>query len=513
MNTDFKTLIEKQLKEKINQKANDKLSDEAYVIKAMKFFDIYNTGNVTYEQFHKGLEKIGVYYTFDELLPIFPSYDPEGTGKVDYIEFSKYLFNSKVPKPHQRKITVEELRLETAELLNYIRRTLAGRAGNGLISLRRIFNIIDKDRSGTISIAEFSSIMREFKIELSCQQINNIFKIFDLNRDGSLSYEEFMTGIRGRMNEFRIFLVNKAFDKFDPDNTGFADLHTVVSSYDATRHPAVVEGRKTEEQVLAEFLDTFEVHHNLSTGGPGESRISREEFNLYYENISATIGDDEYFANVLDATWDISNTASAPTHEGTWTDKSKYGDELSPAYSYKNTDPKDLKSPTLRSGLESSDNPWHTLTPYYQVETADRRSIASQYKHRIPRDHTQITGEESKDHLFNTKVIDIYDKYLEVNKKPLDAPRQAPTFTKRRDYELSLERFKGNVIQRGTRGIIGLKRQFKILDDNNDGTLDIQDFQKGLADYKVEIELKDLEKLYEVYNIPGTTSIDYVGLI
>lgn len=532
MSTEFKAQLEKQLKEKINQKAHDKLSDEAYVIKAMKFYDIYNTGNVTYEQFHKALERIGLFYQLEDLLPVLPAYDPEQRGKIDYIEFSKYLFNSEVPKPHQRKLTFEELRQETAELLDYFRRTLAGRAGNGLISLRRIFHIIDQDGSGLVSIAEFSTIMKEFKISLSNEQINLIFKLFDLNKDGSLSYEEFMHGVKGRLSEFRQYYVDQAFDKLDYNNQGFIDLKDLVNSYGAARHPAVVEGRKTEEQVLSEFLDTFEVHHNLSTKGGANPRVSRDEFVEYYEYVSATIGDDEYFVNLLDATWDISGSASKPQHSGSWTDKSKYGDQLNDSYSYKNLDPKDLKGPTIRSGLESSDNPWQTVSPYYQIATADRRSVASNYKRRQARDHREVVGEESKDHLFNTKVIDTYNKFIETNKRPLEAPKAAATFSKQRDLELALERFKASVIQRGTRGIIGLWRQFKILDDSNDGTLDINDFQKGLADYNVEIDLRDLETLYYAFmifnptptlsgtnapvnedNTHGTSNIDYVRLL
>lgn len=509
---EFRAQLEKQLKEKIAQKANNKISDEAYVIKAMKFFDIYSTGTVTYSQFHQALERIGVYYTIDELLEVMQSYDPEGRGKIDYVEFSKYLYNSVVPKAHQRKLTAEELRMETWELLDYFRHKLAGRAGNGLISLRRVFNIIDQDKNGQISIAEFSSIMREFKIELSREQINLIFKIFDLNKDGTLSYDEFLAGVRGRMNEIRIDAVNSAFDRLDKDNQGFIELQDLVSRYQASQHPAVVDGRKTEEQVLAEFLDTFETHHNLNNGGSGDSRVSREEFIGYYDNISSTIGEDEYFTNLLAVSWE-NPVAAYPVIENSWVDTDKYGNKLNTAYQYKNLDPRDVKGPTIRSGLESSENPWHTLTPYYQVATGDRRSIASTHKQIQPRDHTYISGEESKDQTINKKIIDTYDKYLEVNKKPLSMPGLTATYTAKKNFELAMERFKSNIIQRGTRGIIGLKRQFKILDDSNDGTLEVYDFQKGLDDYKIEIDLRDLETIYNAFNIYGTTKIDYTQLL
>ena len=512
MSSDFKASIEKQIREKVSNKTNNKMSDEAYLVKAIKFFDIYNSGCVTYDQFHQALERIGIYYSFEEVLPLIQSYDQDGIGKIDYIDFSKIIYDNSVLKSHQRKLTHEELVMETSELLEYFKKVLTGRAGNGLITLRRIFNIVDRDRSGQVSIAEFSEIMKELKIDLSNEQINLIFKVFDLNKDGTLSYEEFMTGVRGRMSEHRLSLVNAVFDKLDQTNQGYVDIQFVFDSYLASRHPAVVEGRKTEEQVLAEFLDTFEVHHNLTIGAE-DPRVSRNEFILYFENVSATLGDNEYFDILLESTWDLSGSVKKDEFDRAWTDKTQWGDQLSNTYSYKNLDPKDVKGPTIRSGLESGDNPWNTLTHYYQVETADRRSVGSQYKHRIPRDHTQISGEETPSHVLNKKVVDTYVKHLEANKKSVEMPVQEASFAKQKELELALERFKSSVIQKGTRGLIGLKRQFKILDDANDGTLDVYDFQKGLDDYSVEVDVKDIETLYYAFNIYGTQRIDYVQLL
>lgn len=31
--------------------------------------------------------------------------------------------------------------------------------------------------------------------------------------------------------------------------------------YDARKHPDVLSGKKTEDEILGMFLDTFEVHH------------------------------------------------------------------------------------------------------------------------------------------------------------------------------------------------------------------------------------------------------------
>lgn len=38
-------------------------------------------------------------------------------------------------------------------------------------------------------------------------------------------------------------------------------LNDFLGVYNATKHPDVISGKKTEDEILGEFLDTFEVHH------------------------------------------------------------------------------------------------------------------------------------------------------------------------------------------------------------------------------------------------------------
>ena len=63
---------------------------------------------------------------------------------------------------------------------------------------------------------------------------------------------------KGELNENRLALVERAFEKLDRDKSGKIEVEDIIGIYNAKNHPAVLECRKTENEVLEEFLSTFE---------------------------------------------------------------------------------------------------------------------------------------------------------------------------------------------------------------------------------------------------------------
>ncbi|RYH16806.1 EF-hand domain-containing protein, partial [archaeon] len=90
------------------------------------------------------------------------------------------------------------------------------------------------------------------------------------------------------MNARRKKLIAMAFTVVDKSGNGEVEIEDIVNVYNATKHPDVISGRRTEDEVLREFLDTFDV------GGVKDGKVTREEFENYYANISASIDDDDY---------------------------------------------------------------------------------------------------------------------------------------------------------------------------------------------------------------------------
>ena len=106
---------------------------------------------------------------------------------------------------------------------------------------------MDDDGSKSISLYEFSKACKDFKVGINEENVPLIFDIFDVNRDGTLNIDEFIRAIRGDMNDYRRSLVEAAFNKIDRNGNGVIEIDDIKDTYNAKRHPDVVQGKKSEE--------------------------------------------------------------------------------------------------------------------------------------------------------------------------------------------------------------------------------------------------------------------------
>ena len=101
-----------------------------------------------------------------------------------------------------------------------------------------------------------------------------------------------MRSVVGEMAPYRKALVKRAFDKLDRNGNGIIEIDDIKGLYNAKMHPDVKTGKKTEDEVLSEFIDTFEVHHSLKNPNEKDRKITLKEFTEYYNNISCSIDND-----------------------------------------------------------------------------------------------------------------------------------------------------------------------------------------------------------------------------
>ena len=80
--------------------------------------------------------------------------------------------------------------------------------------------------------------------------------------------------------------------------------------YEARAHPDVKSGKRSEQEVLAEFLDTFNLHLQLELNVPTLSKnqkVDNKMFTEYYRNVGSSIDSDELFELIMTNVWNLNS--------------------------------------------------------------------------------------------------------------------------------------------------------------------------------------------------------------
>lgn len=194
---------------------------------------------------------------------VYASNSMPGAGSSTFGNSDDYKMQFMSASQRHTGVTYKGIKHADDELVKLFREKLASRGARGILGMQRIFKIMDDNQNGTLEIGEFWKAVCDFRIQISPEECRQLFDMFDINGDGSICYDELMRSVAGEMNQIRRALVKRAFDKIDRNGNGVIEIDDIKGIYSGKHHPDVKAGKKTEEEVLFEFLDTFELHHGL----------------------------------------------------------------------------------------------------------------------------------------------------------------------------------------------------------------------------------------------------------
>ena len=438
--------FEKELKDKLYEKAFGSTIEEIVLLKAFKYYDLPNRGFCTQDQFVRTMAKIGITsFSPEEVAEFYKLYNVNEENELDYREFVSQLYSNKSIKTKNVKNNVEpevkppqkEVVLPPSynkkefyaqdnveDILKIIREKLASRGVQGVCAVARNFRIVDDNNSQTINFQEFKKCCIDFQFGLRDDQIEIAFMAFDRDDTGEIDYDEFLRTVRGEMNDFRKNLVQEAFNTLDINKNGEITFDELKSKYNASQHPLVLSGKKTEDQVLKDFMDTFQDTYNYLCGTETDNKITIEEFLEYYENVSMSIDDDEYFELLINNAWKLNNNTTYNNEKKGWTNKNE---------------------------LENENNN-ETLQQKYEEKFNNENEIS-------------------------------------------DTP--------------SIRKFRNEILKKGGGGLISLAKQFKLFDENGNKILEFNEFENAVNSLKLNVTEDELLKIFNYFDYDGSGYIDY----
>jgi Ca2+-binding EF-hand superfamily protein len=72
-----------------------------------------------------------------------------------------------------------------------------------------------------------------------------------------------------------------------------------------------------------------------------------------------------------------------------------------------------------------------------------------------------------------------------------------------------LEHVQKKIAARGARGISGIGKKFKIADDNNNKSLDKEEFKKAMHDFRIGLHPNQIGIAFDIFDRDGSGEISY----
>lgn len=189
--------------------------------------------------------------------------------------------------------------------LSLLNNILKKRGLRGLLYLHLEFINSCPDLS-KITYEDFINILEIQHINLPELDYQNIFNQFTSKHNNKyLDFSSFIRNFKKELNENKLSNVEQAFTNIDVNENEKVPLNVIKKKFRGDRHPDVLSGRKTEEEIILEFLDCFNINYEILSldSKQNSNNVDFEIFANFYEYVSFIYPDDKEFANVVRASW------------------------------------------------------------------------------------------------------------------------------------------------------------------------------------------------------------------
>ena len=227
------SFYEKQIKRKIREKGDQRISEKAHLLKIFKFFDLNNSGTADLRSFTKSLAKVGlVFSTEEEILELFKTYDTNNTNSINYKDFVDYLYQK--PNNDDNQSTVSRRQeLETQSNIQQ-RRDFDNQSLHSYtshINIQKVPDLCNKLKK---------EIFRK-KLGLNLIYLGLCLKQFNLNtkkineKKEFVSQNEFIAACKRLALNVNVYDVQKIFEHLDQGmEIGYVEINELMDLFKAS---------------------------------------------------------------------------------------------------------------------------------------------------------------------------------------------------------------------------------------------------------------------------------------
>jgi len=283
--------LEEQLRRHIETKfgCDDLRRPKEALRRLFEQFDLDGSEFVSRKEFKAALAMLNFVDKDRAMDAMFDRYDRDDSGQLSFKEFSDGIWGL-VPVP----AAAPQCRALIEKICDALRQQ---KGCNSFRGLTLLFRKMDGNGNKKLDRKEMEEGLKQCGLSLEPEELDMIMEFFDRDGDGTVSVNEFVRQVRGKMNSWRQQLVHMAFSQIDVSGDGAISFAEAKALYRSDRHPSVVSGAKTQQEVLTAFLAAFDKD--------GDGSLSYTEFLDYYKDVSATIDDDAEFEHIIRNEWKI----------------------------------------------------------------------------------------------------------------------------------------------------------------------------------------------------------------
>ena len=287
------TALKNDILNRLEQISARATSKEHFLRKTFKYFDLYETQQVSRENFNRAMEKLGVYIN-SKNRDIIDNRLFNGKKEINYIEFIDLVI-------HERKVELESSNIYTNR--DYLKSLSTLETKMNQSCLLTLFNTLcaqDMNKSGQV---DYNGLM---KAASKCgfgelrNDIRVAFDALDKNLNRKIEYLDFINLILSELNENRVHMLNELFNFLAV--SGKITFYGLTNSWDLTKHPDVRNGIRSQRETEDDFVNGLK---NYMACLRVSNNLDSSIFKGFFKFVGSPIKNDNYFKLLLERVFSI----------------------------------------------------------------------------------------------------------------------------------------------------------------------------------------------------------------